>query len=468
MENNHIEEELKKLLSSSAGVSQISVVPLAQSGSNRRYYRLYSGDDSYIGTYVPDPAEGKCFVALARGFRQAGREVPEVMYVSPDGRLYIQEDLGDISLFASLSNPDSKDNIKETLKRLVALQQTPELFWVDKCLSNEFCKRQVMWDLNYFKYEYLKPQEIIYDEDRLEDDFERLSDRLTSIPDEFCGFMMRDCQSRNVMLTERGPVFIDFQGGRRGPALYDAVSLLWQARAGFDSELRIKMLDYFCDTFCKGNELKKKEMLSWLDEIIIFRTLQVLGAYGFRGLVQHKAHFLLSIPGALINLHELLERGALDQYAELKKCCLAISSDSFMEKSSEYSGLTVEIFSFSYKKGYPVDMSGNGGGFMFDCRALHNPGRFEKYRSLTGRDKAVIEFLEDKGEIQSFLKNAWSLIDTAIERYLSRGFTRLQVGFGCTGGQHRSVYSAERTSAHVSEKFPEVNVCLIHREHPEE
>ncbi|MDE6290292.1 MAG: phosphotransferase, partial [Muribaculaceae bacterium] len=295
----------------------------------------------------------------------------------------------------------------------------------------------------------------------------RRAEKLTSIPDEFCVFMMRDFQSRNVMVTDKGPVFIDFQGGRRGPALYDAVSMLWQARAGFSNEFRMEMLDFYCDSFCGGNQVKKQKMLTSLNDIIIFRTLQVLGAYGFRGLVQRKAHFILSIPGALSNLRDLLREGALDEYQELKRCAVTLTADDKSPIKNDGKSLTVEVFSFSYKKGYPEDNSGNGGGFMFDCRGMHNPGRYKRYKELTGRDRDVVDFLENCGEAQRFLKNAWSLTDATIERYVARGFTRLQIGFGCTGGQHRSVYCAERTTSHIREMFPEVDVCLLHREHPE-
>ncbi len=316
------------------------------------------------------------------------------------------------------------------------------------------------------KYEFLKPHDVIFDEDLLEDDFDRLSKRLVDIPQKFFGFMMRDCQSRNVMLTEKGPVFIDFQGGRWGPVLYDVVSFLWQARAKFSDEFKREMLDYYSSRFCEGDDLMKEEMLSYLNDIVLFRSLQVLGAYGFRGLVQHRAHFLLSIPQALANLRSIMEIGWIDSYPEIKRCADILTKGILRSKTEKEKCLTVEIFSFSYKKGYPVDFSGNGGGFMFDCRSMHNPGRYTEYRSLTGRDKPVIDFLEKRGEVQAFLKNAWAMIDPAIERYLSRGFSNLQVGFGCTGGQHRSVYCAEHTAAHIREVFPEVNIKLIHREHP--
>ena len=464
MEDNDIFKGLERLCLSSTGRRPISIEPMAQSGSDRRYFRIYVENGSFIGTYVPDPSEGRCFVALAADFRMSRSFVPEVLGVAANGALYIQEDLGDRSLFSILAKPQARALIKETLLRLVDLQQAPESLWIEDCMSAPFSKRQIMWDLNYFKYDFLKPHEIAFDEELLEDDFERLSRRLVSIPDELCGFMMRDCQSRNVMITDRGPVFIDFQGGRRGPVLYDAVSLLWQARAGFDRDFKVEMLDFYCEAFCKGDESKKASMLSWCGDFVLFRTLQVLGAYGFRGLVQNKAHFLLSIPGGLANLSELLHNGSLDRYPELKKCAVSLTSVVDGRENAVSDGLTIEIYSFSYKKGYPRDLSGNGGGFMFDCRALHNPGRYEIYRSMTGLDQPVINFLEERGEVQSFLKNAWALTDPAIERYLSRGFTRLQIGFGCTGGRHRSVYCAQHTADHIRDLFPEINVNLIHRE----
>lgn len=448
--------------------NDVSIVPLAESGSDRRYFRIRTsdGDFSCIATYVPDAAEGKCFVSLAGCFKSLGGCVPEILDVSDDFHFYLQEDLGDVSLFSTLDSDFGSGLVKDTLQRLVALQKMPYGDWHGLAMAKDFNLRQVMWDLNYFKYDYLKPRNVIFDEDAIEDDFQLLASRLLSIDGKFMGFMMRDCQSRNVMVTESGPVFIDFQGGRRGPVLYDAVSFLWQARAGFSDEFRTEMLDYYADTYCSGNVKQKEDMLSSLDEIVLFRTLQVLGAYGFRGLVQNKSHFLMSIPGALSNLARLVEKGVLDDYPELKKVSKALISDSLFDVTPSSGRLDVEIFSFSYKKGYPKDFSGNGGGFVFDCRALHNPGRYKEYKQLTGRDKPVVDFLEERGEIQAFLKSAWSLTDAAVERYVARGFSHLQIAFGCTGGRHRSVYSAEHTAAHIRSLFPDVNVILTHRENP--
>lgn len=445
------------------------VVALPRAGGDRRYFRI-SGDSCVcIGTYAPDEAEARSFVSLSRSLRAAGACVPRVLACSSNWHFYLQEDLGEVSLFSLLGSLEAKSLIKETLLRLVSMQKVPMEQWEKCCFQKQFSSRQVMWDLNYFKYEYLKPSGIVFNEDSLEDDFEHLVADICSISEEFSGFMMRDCQSRNVMVTHDGPMFIDFQGGRKGPVLYDAVSFLWQARAGFSSDFRKKMVEYYAVEYCEGDLVKAKKMLTSLPLIVLFRTLQVLGAYGFRGLVEHRAHFIVSIPGALSNLREILIAGSVDSYPELKRIAEILIKDHRLSKLelSDKTSLTVEVFSFSYKNGYPDDFSGNGGGFMFDCRAMHNPGRYKQYKKLTGRDSEVVDFLEERGEVQAFLSAAWSLTDPAVERYLRRGFNNLQIGFGCTGGQHRSVYCAEATAHHISAIFPEANVVLLHREHPE-
>lgn len=248
-------------------------------------------------------------MALASGLHAAGCDVPRVLACSDDSRCYLQEDLGDRSLFSSLADGDMPRLVAETLSRLVKLQKAPQNVWLSHCQASPFCSRQVMWDLNYFKYEFLKPSGVVFDENLVEDDFVKISDMLLSVPHRFWGFMMRDCQSRNVMVTPDGPVFIDFQGGRCGPALYDAVSFLWQARAVF-SGFRDEMLKFYAGVFCDGDASMAEEMLGWLPVFVLFRTLQVLGAYGFRGLVQHRAHFVMSIPGALENLSGIMAEGS--------------------------------------------------------------------------------------------------------------------------------------------------------------
>ncbi|MDE6342937.1 MAG: phosphotransferase [Muribaculaceae bacterium] len=444
----------------------ISVSILPQAGSDRMYFRMRGAGGSAIATYVPDPKEGRCFVNLADAFLECSRSVPRIYASSDDCRFYLQEDLGDVSLFSLLDGDDVYKYVKAALRALVELQTTPESAWASKVMCKPFSRRQAMWDLNYFKYEYLKQRDVCFDEDALEDDFEHLAMRLDAIEGEFQGFMMRDCQSRNVMMRDGRPVFIDFQGGRKGPVLYDAVSFLWQARAGFSSGFRQEMIRYYAELFCGEDAERHHRMMESLSDLVLFRCLQVLGAYGFRGLIQKRAHFIQSIPGALANLDELISQGALERYPSLKEVCAALVEDSAFAAPAQEPGLTVKVHSFSYKKGYPSDWSGNGGGFAFDCRAMHNPGRYKEYKSLTGRDLPVIEFLEKRGEVADFLRNAWGMTDAAIERYIMRGFSNLQIGFGCTGGQHRSVYCAEATARHIRKLFPEAKVELIHREHP--
>lgn len=460
-----------------SGHPPVSIVALPQAGSDRRYWRLYGHDFTAVGCFGPDCDENRCFIGLTNAFRSASvSAVPEIYAVAEDHMHYLMEDLGSTSLFDMIMKRDIRDIKKEddaierTLRELVSLQKTLPGYWNHECKEHPFSKRQIFWDLNYFKYEYLKTSGVKFDEENLEDDFELLSERLLAGYALEPGFMMRDCQSRNVMLAERGPVFIDYQGGRRGPVLYDAVSFLWQARAGFSPDFRRRMLRLYADCYCSGDSERTAGMLAGTDDMVIFRTLQVLGAYGFRGLVQHRAHFLISIPGALRNLKELLDSGSLGLYPELEKVCERLCQDSRFNVSGKASfpesSLKVEVFSFSYKKGYPQDLTGNGGGFMFDCRAMHNPGRYEQYKSLTGRDRPVMDFLEDRGEVQKFLRGAWIMTDAAVERYLQRGFSNIQIGFGCTGGQHRSVYCAERTATHLRQLFPEAEIVLTHREHP--
>ncbi len=461
-----IKSAFEKLLAKMGCSGPCEIIPISQAGSDRRYFRLLVADRSFMGTFVPDAVEGHAFVMLSRDLKDAGAAVPEVYAVSDDFHFYVQEDLGDVSLFSILADANSGHLIETTIQRLAFLQRIPSQKWHSDCMAKDFSRRQVMWDLNYFKYEYLKARNVIFDEERLEDDFDKFALRLLSLPKCFWGFMMRDCQSRNVMIVDDSPIFIDFQAGRFGPVIYDAVSFLWQARAAFPNNFREDMMRLYCDAFCEGNQASAEQMMSFLDDFVLFRTLQVLGAYGYRGLVQHRSHFILSIPPALANLKALFNKGVLDCYPELKKSCLSLTCDQISGFSLEKGRFRVDVYSFSYKKGYPENLSGNGGGFMFDCRAMHNPGRYQEYKHLTGRDPEVISFLEERGEVQPFLKNAWALTDPAIERYLSRGFSHLQIGFGCTGGQHRSVYCAEHTASHIRKLFPDADLHLTHLEHP--
>lgn len=457
---------LSELYAQAFGSRPLFIRPLGASGSNRRYYRI-EGEEGHrvIGTYGPDTSENRAFVRLASGLGKAGIRVPEVYAVSHDGHFYLQQDLGDVSLYSLLHTEDAPSLIESCMRDLARLQT------VGNCLVNvpeawqpEYNSRQAMYDLNYFKYMYLRAGGFDYDEERLQDDFEAIAAELAGIDRRCLGMMYRDCQSRNVMVKDGCCWWIDFQGARRGPYLYDAVSFLWQSRAGFSDAERQYYIKVYAGELATLLRLDIETVLKPLALLVLLRTLQVLGAYGLRGLIEKKAQFIETIPAALASLGSQIESGALHEWPELESVCRSVVADSRFVRDS-FAGLTVEVYSFSYKRGYPADYSGNGGGFMFDCRGLHNPGRYERYKPLTGLDAEVKEFLEERGEIQTFLKDSWRLTDNTIERYLHRGFTRLQIGYGCTGGRHRSVYSAEATAQHIKNVWGnKVRVLLCHRE----
>jgi hypothetical protein len=199
-----------------------------------------------------------------------------------------------------------------------------------------------------------------------------------------------------------------------------------------------------------------------LRHFVLFRTLQVLGAYGFRGYFEKKPHFMQSVPFAIENLRQLLKQD-YPEYPYLCKVLRELTQLTQFSLEHQQRVLEVRIVSFAYKKGIPTDPSGNGGGFVFDCRAINNPGKYSKYNHFTGLDEPVVKFLEDDGEILRFLEHVYSLVDASVKRYLDRGFTNLMVSFGCTGGQHRSVYAAQHLAEHLHKKYG-VKVDLIHRE----
>lgn len=456
---------LKELYKGVYGSQPASCERLAGAGGDRVYWRLKAdGKPSAIGVEGDNAADCRAFVALSRCFGKAGVNVPGITAVSESGLEYLQQDLGKTSLFSLLENEDMRCRyVPLALVELAKMQAVPAAKWEKIVEYPPFSKRLAMYDLNYFKYEFLKPMGVYFDEERLQDDFELFARDLADDESVPRGFMYRDFQSRNVMIHEDRPWLIDFQGGRMGPLVYDAVSFLWQAKAGFIDEFRWKMLEVYASALREYSVPGTDHVLEGVRTFAFFRTLQVLGAYGFRGLVERRAHFIESIPGALRNLATLLGNGAADRYPELKRACEKLVADKRFE-TPDADTLTVTVFSFSYKRGYPADYSGNGGGFMFDCRAMHNPGRYQEYKSLTGRDKPVIDFLKEKGEIDPFCERALGMVRPAVERYLKRGFTSLQIGFGCTGGQHRSVYSADYVARALAKEFPQAKVVVNHRE----
>jgi len=462
-------DQLNDLYTSLIGSPVESITELPSSGSNRRYFRL-CGRETVIGVCGTSPAENRAFLYMAAHFRKKGLPVPEVYRHSEDYRYYLQEDLGDTLLFDAIRKGRGScvfDNgerqlLSKTIRLLPSVQvRGGEDMDFSYCYPQaEFNERSILWDLNYFKYCFLKATGLEFQEDRLEDDFFRLSRIL--LEEQSDTFLYRDFQSRNVMIRDGEPWLIDFQGGRKGPVYYDIASFLWQAKANFPEELRSELLDEYMEALAQYRTVNRTDFLARLSHFVLFRTLQVLGAYGFRGYFEKKPHFIQSVPFAIENLRKLLS-GDYSEYPYLASvlrdlCDLKQFTDDIVGRRLE-----VKVVSFAYKKGMPNDPSGNGGGFVFDCRAVNNPGKYERFNHFTGLDAPVIEFLEQDGEITSFLDNVYTLVDASVKRYLDRGFTNLMVSFGCTGGQHRSVYSAQRLAEHLHERFG-VRIHLTHRE----
>lgn len=448
-----------------------NIEELPSSGSNRRYFRLTADDDStIIGVMGTSVEENIAFVKIAEHFLRQGLPVPEVYGMSEDKRFYIQQDLGDNILFKMTEkgrtcgsfSEEERDMLRKTMAKLPSLQFLgAEGLDFNICYPQpEFDERMISFDLNYFKYCFLKATGIEFSEIKLEDDFRRMSDilmRSTSAT-----FLYRDFQSRNVMFHDGEPYFIDFQGGRKGPIYYDVASFVWQAKANYSEELREDLLKTYLDALRQYMPVDETYFRQQLRHFVLFRTLQVLGAYGFRGYFEKKPHFLQSVPFAIDNLRRLL-REPFKEYPYLSQILTELTHmRQFYEMTPERK-LQVKIYSFAYKKGIPNDMTGNGGGYVFDCRAINNPGKYEHYKHFTGLDKEVIQFLEDDGEVYKFLDNAYQLVDAHVQRFIERKFTNLMVSFGCTGGQHRSVYCAERLAEHLNKKF-DIKIKIIHRE----
>lgn len=465
------------------GGTAIEVTPLAESGSNRKYYRIkdLSATREVVAVYNDDMAENEAFISIDEALARRGIRVPRVLAVSPDSKSYIQEDLGDFALYdlivRSRNNPDDASLSAQLSARLdESVRQLARLHWsassaIDftKCYPvSSMSARDIMWDLNYCKYCFLKPSYAVFDEARLQDDFDALCRQILVAMDAQPSrvFMYRDFQSRNVMVKDDEAWFIDFQGGRSGLFLYDVVSFLWQGRAGFSAEERLRLIDVYFDEALKiMPSLARDSFMAVLPDVVLFRSLQVLGAYGFRGGFEGKAAFKSSIPAVLSNISDISDV-LRDRYPEIVSAIHGLKQrydDAMRPNECDFDGLTVTVSSFSYKKGYPADPSGNGGGYVFDCRAIHNPGRYDEYKQLTGMDDSVKRFLEDDGEILAFIEHVKGLVGPSVDRYVKRGFKSLQVSFGCTGGQHRSVYSAEAIARWLRER-KDVRVHLIHRE----
>ena len=468
------------------------VEKLPGQGSNRQYYRITEQDGgTLIGVVGTSRDEDHAFVYLANHFRLRQLPVPQILAVSNDELCYLQTDLGATSLFDAIRggreaggryNRQEKQLLVKTIRELpnIQLRGARGLDWSNCYPQPEFDIDSVLFDLNYFKYCFLKPTDLDFHELKLEADFRLFAKDLTS--EEMDSFLYRDFQARNIMLDKNGnPHFIDFQGGRKGPFYYDLASFLWQASAHYSYALRRELVWEYYHSLKHYTEVPSaRHFVNRLSLFVLFRALQVLGAYGFRGYFERKKHFLESIPPAMQNLRDLLQMGEkvfpypymmdmlrrlteLPQFAPQPAAATHPDGPATFSKYDGKGPLVVRVYSFSYKKGIPEDPSGNGGGYVFDCRSTHNPGRYEPYKKLTGLDEPVIRFLEDDGEILTFLESVYQLADHHVDRYMQRGFTSLMFCFGCTGGQHRSVYSAQHLAEHIHEKFG-IEVHIYHRE----
>ena len=489
------------------GAEPANVQQIPGGGSNRTYFRLTDQQgQSVIGVIGTSRDEDHAFIYLTKHFSRLQMPVPKILAASDDQLRYLQTDLGSMSLFDAIRGGreaggrytlKEQELLRRTIRELpkMQMQGARDLDFENCYPQAEFDVDSVLFDLNYFKYCFLKATEIDFHELKLEADFRLMAKDLTS--EQSDSFLYRDFQARNVMLDHDGnPWFIDYQGGRKGPFYYDVASFLWQASAKYPHKLRRELVYEYYNSLKNYIEVPTvRHFVNRLSLFVLFRTLQVLGAYGFRGYFEQKKHFIESIPPAIQNLRELLASSTpwhypylmeilqklteLPQFQQIET--VASRADGYkttdlnpykahpqdgpatFSKYDAQGPLVVKVFSFSYRNGIPEDESGNGGGYVFDCRSTHNPGRYEPYKKLTGLDEPVIRFLEDDGEILTFLDSVYKLADAHVRRYIQRGFTSLMFSFGCTGGQHRSVYSAQHLAEHIHEKFG-IEVRVEHRE----
>ncbi len=458
-------EEIKNLFLSFSQVQIARVEKLPQSGSDRIYFRIYTDEQSYIATYNLNKQETITFVEFSRQFKKSGVPVPEIFAVNESNTIYIQEDFGNKSLLNQLEEHGHNDYVyglfQQSLKKLSLMQVVGgESINYDLCLTaKEFGKQTILSDLLYFKYYFLDTLKLPYDKQGLLDDFDALSNYLTYTGQKH--FLFRDFQSRNVMIKDDTVHFIDYQGGMKGALQYDVASMLWQAKAELSDEWKNNLLEDYINYINEllNKPVDKSSFISQYNGYVLIRLLQVLGAYGFRGLFERKAHFLVSIPLALRNLKWFLSNNRVGiTLPELDRLLSLIVADEIIQRytpaqASADTPLLVRINSFSYKKKYPEDESGNGGGFVFDCRGILNPGRLEIFKKLTGRDKQVKDYLEQQTKMPDFMSGVCNLVDISVEDYITRGFSNLMVSFGCTGGQHRSVYAADELARHLRNKF---------------
>ncbi len=446
---------------------------IPRSVSARRYYRMFGEGGTVIGTWSPDINETEAFVHFTEHFRSAGVQVPEVFVVSNDRKFYLQEDLGDQRLHELVVarnedelGPDLVERYRQSLEELLKLQlKGGQDVDYSLCVPRPaFDAQSVLWDLNHFKYYFLKLSGVPFDEQKLESEFQAFATHIESLP--LQGFMFRDFQTRNIMIRDGKPWLIDYQGGRRGPLQYDLASLVYESKAGLTSADREKLVGYYIENLAGYLDVNREEFMADFYTVALVRSLQVLGAYGLRGIVEKKAVFLQSIPAGLGNMGEILgkvDKKIVGEYLHGLLNELVGTRDRYREMPPVADMLTLTIFSFSYRKPLPDDLSGNGGGYVYDCRWIKNPGLLDEYRLQTGLDEGVVEYLEADPGVKKFSDSIRKQLLEAITVYKERAYRHLMVSFGCTGGRHRSVYLAHEIAAWARNQEG-VRVLEIHRE----
>ncbi len=473
-----MQERLIRLYRDHFGNAPSAVLALAGDGSSRAYRRLLAPDGQrVVGVMGPDHEENRAFLSFTRAFRSVRLPVPDLYAADEEAGVYLLEDLGDTTLFDALDEartaagggfPDSMVPVYREVVGWLPRFQVRGGQVVDYSVAyprEAFDRQSIQWDLNYFKYHFLKLAHVPFSEARLESDFETLIEFVLRADRDH--FLYRDFQSRNVMLQDGKPRFIDYQGGRRGALAYDVASLLYDAKADLPSRLRDELLSHYLDALEEEVSVDRQQFTEFYRAFILVRVMQALGAYGYRGFFERKPRFLRSVPFAARNIHQLLEDGLPVQVPELERVFRHIAAAwSGPDVAPEHTGLTLHLFSFSYRRGYPEAIDSHGGGFVFDCRSVPNPGREPEYRAFTGLEPEVAKFIESHAATEAFWSSAWGLTEAHISEYVRRGFESLTVSFGCTGGQHRSVYFVDRMARHVEGVFPDVRVRLHHREEP--
>ena len=473
-----MKERLIQLFSERVGHRPDAILEMAADGSTRRYFRLlWDGHRTMVGAIGPDHEENRAFLSFARSFRDLGLPVPEIFAEDRESGVWLEEDLGDTTLFQALTRakaegeegtfPEKGVQLLEGALSILPRFQIQGHQVIDYRLAyprQAFDRRSIRWDLNYFKYHFLKLAHIDFNEQRLENDFQGLSGFLLEADADY--FLYRDFQSRNIMIREGDPWFIDFQGGRKGALQYDVASLLYDAKADLPPEVRTRLLSHYLAALGDQVSVDEERFLRYFPGFVLIRIMQALGAFGYRGFFERKRRFLESVPYAAQNLAGILESGMPIPLPELEGVFRRVADRWTGEKigPDRSSRLSVSIQSFSYRKGYPSHTDGHGGGSVFDCRSLPNPGRIPELEPFTGRDEIIKDWLERSPEVQEFWENVRAIVDMHVESFLDRGFTEMNVSFGCTGGQHRSVFMAGKLADHLAARFPHVSVHVNHRE----